>query len=373
MPANGSLDIDKKEYVHVFNKGIDKTVLFKDIQDYDTFLSYLNEYLSSPIASENVKTTFTVRGKSFKGTPHQPKNYFNKVELLAYELKPQQYNLLLKPKDSDLLERFIRSLCTRYSIYYNKKYARTGSLFAGPYKSTSLKNIDEALLLSSVFHKNSNPRSTFAEYTGRKKTSWVKTDDILSSHGSMYYQKFLSKHELTTGEKSILKRIMPDNHPLVRSDLESTLIPATSPIVKNETPKKVKQSRAPELFGAALVFLVLIAFGIKNIHSLNAAPVPKVESLTEQTVLSEYTFNENEASSSASPAIDVATVTVNITDGAKSVNIRSKPTISSEKIGDALQGDSFGLISFKKGWYEVNINATTSGFISARYIQKQNE
>ena len=122
-------------YSHIYNKGVEKRILFNDEEDYAVFLNFLKDYLSALKDPDSLKKDFKVNGRTFQGTPHQPKNYFNQVELLAYSLMPDHFHLILHQKTRGSLESFIRSLCTRYSIYYNKKYQRTGSLFEGPYKS----------------------------------------------------------------------------------------------------------------------------------------------------------------------------------------------------------------------------------------------
>jgi len=42
------------------------------------------------------------------------------------------------------IEIFMRSLLVRYSMYFNKRYERVGSLFQGPYKSIIIDNDDES-------------------------------------------------------------------------------------------------------------------------------------------------------------------------------------------------------------------------------------
>src|SRR3989344_6029163 len=140
MPAKNLLRVTEEgAYIHVFNKGVENRVIFTEPQDYEIFLGYLRDYLSMPSDPESKKKDFTVNGRTFRGTPHQPKNYFQKVELVAYCLMPNHFHLLLHQQTKASTERFIRSLCTRYSMYFNKKYKRMGALFEGPYKSVHIK------------------------------------------------------------------------------------------------------------------------------------------------------------------------------------------------------------------------------------------
>ena len=132
-------------YSHIYNKGIESKIVFSDSEDYQAFIGFLSDYLSTPVGIEAARRDFTVNGRVFRGVPHRLKNYFGKIELLAYRLSPNSFNLLVHQVAEGSIENFVRSLCTRYSIYFNKKYQRAGNLFERPYKSAQIK--DETQLL----------------------------------------------------------------------------------------------------------------------------------------------------------------------------------------------------------------------------------
>jgi len=69
---------------------------------------------------------------------------------------------------------------------------------------------------------------------------------------------------------------------------------------------------------------------------------------------------------SATPA---ASLTIFITDGSPSINIREKPTIYSGKVGTASDGETFTYISKDNGWYQINL-ASGSGYVSAKYVKE---
>jgi len=83
----------------------------------------------------------------------------------------------------------MRSLSTKYSVYFNKRYDRVGPLFQGPYKAVLVENDNQLLHLSRYIHlnpvttKDSPLRitySSYADYLERKQTLWLKTEPILS-------------------------------------------------------------------------------------------------------------------------------------------------------------------------------------------------
>ena len=189
MPAKNSIKIYVKNgYYHIYNRGVEKRVVYQDIQDYKVFLGYLREYLSKP--DENSKKDmvfFTLQGQTFKGIKRSPKNYFNEIELIAYCLMPNHFHLLLKQNQPHSLEKFMKSLTSRYSIYFNKKYDRQGSLFQGRYRGVLVNDEPYLLHLSRYIHLNPSEftkdlvsaYSSYADYLGLKRTPWLKPNFIL--------------------------------------------------------------------------------------------------------------------------------------------------------------------------------------------------
>jgi putative transposase len=175
-------------FYHIYNRGVEKRDIFVTEQDYKVFLKYLKEILSKPPDINKIITIFTLQGASFKGIPRQPKNYFDQVKLLAYCLMPNHFHLIIQQTEKFLIEKFMRSLATRYSMYFNKKYHRVGKLFQGHYKAVLIDNDNYLLHLSRYIHLNPqeytkdliNAYSSYAEYLGIRKTTWIKTDLILS-------------------------------------------------------------------------------------------------------------------------------------------------------------------------------------------------
>ena len=98
------------------------------------------------------------------------------------------FHLLIKQNLDRSIENFMRSLLTRYSGYFNKRNERVGSLFQGPYKAVLIDSDEYLLHLSRYIHLNPQGSvnswfgapSSYPDYLRERKTSWVKTDLILS-------------------------------------------------------------------------------------------------------------------------------------------------------------------------------------------------
>lgn len=180
-------------YYHAYNRGVEKRKIFLDKQDYTVFLYYLKSYLSPPKKTPTAMTGLNpVRIRPIR-------TIFNQIDLLAYCLMPNHFHLLLKQKPRDGMTKLLRRLCTCYSMYFNKKYHRVGSLFQGIYKAVLVDNENHLLHLSRYLHLNpvadrvepcqgykvckkpaDYPFSSYLDHLGKKKTDWLKTDLILS-------------------------------------------------------------------------------------------------------------------------------------------------------------------------------------------------
>jgi putative transposase len=214
MPARNAIKIYVEDgYYHIYNRGVEKRVIFKDEQDYKVFLNYLKEYLSKPSEkSEMLKICFTLQGQTFKGIERVPKNYFEKIELVAYCLMPNHFHLLIRQNDTDSIKEFMRSLTTRYSMYFNKKYNRNGSLFQGRYRGILITDEPYLLHLSRYIHLNpveftddlTSAYSSYADYLGLRHTRWIKPDIILDQFNNKVgiefkkinnYKDFVEKYQ----------------------------------------------------------------------------------------------------------------------------------------------------------------------------------
>jgi len=185
-------------FYHVYNRGVEKRIIFKETQDYKVFLSYLKEYLSPQYDNFKLKKEFTLQGETFKGVPRQPKNYYGKIDLISYCLMPNHFHFLLKQVSNNQMQEFVRSISTRYSMYFNKKYNRIGSLYQGPYKAVLISHDTFLLHLSRYIHLNpsefsidlTNTYSSYAEFLGLRNTLWIKQDIILNLFNNMVTKDF---------------------------------------------------------------------------------------------------------------------------------------------------------------------------------------
>lgn len=169
-------------YYHCYNRGVEKRIIFQDDQDYKVFISFLKFYLTDP----------ALRGPSPKSfASQQLSNHFHKIDLIAYCLMPNHFHLLIKQSDQNSMTKFIRALCTRYAIYFNKRYKRVGSLYQGRYKAVLVNNEMQFLYLTKYIHRNplkilvhnpqelvSYPYSSYRNYLNIIHQDWINPENI---------------------------------------------------------------------------------------------------------------------------------------------------------------------------------------------------
>lgn len=140
-------------------------------------------------------------------------NFADEVTLLAYCLMPNHFHLFIKQKNSQSIDKFMNSLCTRYTMYFNKKYRRVGSLYQGVYKAVIIEREDQFVYLSKYIHKQAiihsslqgqalqgwNQPCSYSEYLGNRKTEWIHPEEILSyfskNNPKLSYKSFVEESD----------------------------------------------------------------------------------------------------------------------------------------------------------------------------------
>ena len=185
------------ELYHIYNRGVEKRRIFLDNQDYQVFLSYLKIYLSPIEESINNLQNNNELINRYKNIQisrlYTLNNFFKKINLVCYVLMPNHFHLELRQTNKKEIEIFMRSLITKYTMYFNRKYKRVGPLFQGRYKAVLILGEEYQLHLSRYIHLNpmelliknqqlqSYPWSSYPSYVGNLKTKWLNKEFILSS------------------------------------------------------------------------------------------------------------------------------------------------------------------------------------------------
>ena len=129
-----NLTFSFEEYYHVYNRGTEKRIIFLDDYDYSRFTLLL--YLCNSI--DPVDLGDLLRQGLSLSEIFKEERTDTLVEIGAWCLMPNHFHILIKEKAENGISMFMKKLLTSYSMYFNKKYHRTGSLFQGPFKARHL-------------------------------------------------------------------------------------------------------------------------------------------------------------------------------------------------------------------------------------------
>lgn len=131
---------------HIYNRGVEKRVIFENSQDYVRFIKGL-------VIFNDIKPidNFNNRFNKIFNASYQRKPI---VDILAFCLMPNHYHLLLKQRINNGITDFMRKLGDSYVKYFNIKYERVGTLFQGKFKSVLVDNSSQFLYIPHYIHLN---------------------------------------------------------------------------------------------------------------------------------------------------------------------------------------------------------------------------
>ena len=142
-----SVSFANSEFYHVYNRGVDKRTIFRDATDYRRFLELL--YLSNSTHSINIRDIRKVFDIVYVYDRDQ-----QYVHIGAYCLMPNHFHILLTPLRENGVQNFMQKLSTGYSMYFNKRYERTGTLCESKFKAQHADSDEYLKYLFSYIHLN---------------------------------------------------------------------------------------------------------------------------------------------------------------------------------------------------------------------------
>ncbi len=111
-------------FYHIYNRGVEKRVIFNSQMDLNVFEKYLTDSLLK-----------------------------NNIKIYEKAFMPNHYHLLVFQKEAHAIEKMMHSLGTRYTIYFNIRHNRTGHLFQGTYRAR-LVNTDGDFQAVTMYIRN---------------------------------------------------------------------------------------------------------------------------------------------------------------------------------------------------------------------------
>ncbi|MCH7597973.1 transposase [Patescibacteria group bacterium] len=175
------------ELYHIFNRGVDKRSIYRDIEDVERFLESIKKFNSlTPIGSLYELSFNSLGGPTAKSDDCDEKL----VEVICYCLNPNHFHLILEQVADRGISEFMKRLSGGYAWHFNDKYKRSGALFEGKFKSVHVSSNEQLLYVSAYVnlnnyvHQLSGPtaklvRSSWDEYKGLTQESFCKKDIVL--------------------------------------------------------------------------------------------------------------------------------------------------------------------------------------------------
>ncbi len=200
-----ALRVDIAGYYYISNSGFGTKIVFKDADDYRKFLQIL---------AENSDRYGAI--------------------LHSYALVPKSFSMLLELKENTL-SKLMHQLNSRYALYFNRKYKRSGHLWRSRFYSliiqehshicSILRLIEQSpLKLKNITDIQRYPYSSYRTFIGLK-------EPISSLDRSILFQKFSTPKEIaeffqTSVSKDLLKEIKRGavkikNRPKLSKNIES--------------------------------------------------------------------------------------------------------------------------------------------------------
>ncbi len=192
MPKRNRIKIyGADNYYHIYNRGVNKTDIFREPEDYFYFLSLFKRYLSD----EDLRDS--------SGRPYT--KFDDEVELIAFCLMQNHFHLLCFLKEPTGIVKLMQGMLTAYSMYFNKKYRRTGGLFEGPFLASRITNDGYLWHVSRYIHLNpldigsdfaSYPYSSISYFSGARHADWLHTERLITSSSEVtQYIEFVADYE----------------------------------------------------------------------------------------------------------------------------------------------------------------------------------
>lgn len=141
----------KNELYHLFSRGVEKRKIFLDTNDHERFLALM--YILNQKDHFHV-SNFLNRGQKNILDLYEQKRSLPLVSILAYSLMPNHIHIVTQEITEGGISNFMQKLLTAYSMYFNKKYTRSGPLFVRPFRSEHIGDSSYFKYIFDYVHLN---------------------------------------------------------------------------------------------------------------------------------------------------------------------------------------------------------------------------
>ncbi len=169
MPRK-TISVVTGEKYHVYNRGVDKRVIFKNKKDYLRFYQSL-EVFNAIEPSHNYEAA---KNKTRTDSDRL-------VQIYAYSLLPNHFHFIIEQLTDGGISEFMKRIQGGYTSYFNEYNQRSGSLFQGRYKRVHIDSDEYYQYLFAYVNENHYVHNL------------SRSDDIYLSSSNHYQKKMNSK------------------------------------------------------------------------------------------------------------------------------------------------------------------------------------
>lgn len=216
---------------HIYNRGVEKRDVFMDDNDRWRFLQGLFLFNDIDTSSNLLWDLENSRGTmNFRVL----KEYFSKnnkvreplVRIMADCLMPNHYHLLVEELQKGGITKFMHKLGTGYTMYFNKKYSRVGSLFQGTFKAALIDEqayLDYVLVYINVMNPGQllEPNLKEEGVSDKKRIIQFAESYLWSTH-----KEYLHTRDSIIIDKGVFSQTFPDRQ--TYEDFVAAVLPEKS-------------------------------------------------------------------------------------------------------------------------------------------------
>ncbi|HEY0979957.1 MAG TPA: transposase [Candidatus Paceibacterota bacterium] len=145
------------EYYHIYNRGMQKQLIFND--DLDRFRLLFNLFTfqsKTKIKTINRKFKQSVQSRTLNISQDLIQSVVKErmVEVVTFCFMPNHFHLIVKEIVDKGVAKYMQRVLTAYTKYFNTRHGNSGHLFQGPYKAVHIENDEQLMYVSAYIHKN---------------------------------------------------------------------------------------------------------------------------------------------------------------------------------------------------------------------------
>lgn len=144
------------QYAHIYNRGVDKRIIFKSNNDRSRFMLTMRVVLLKN--ADRVSWIIQKREKQLLSSVSQ-KHLLHEygppiVDLLAFCFMPNHFHIVLRSQTREHIAKFTQRLSNSYTRYFNTKYKRKGCLFESKYQIVPIESDEQLIHVIRYTHTN---------------------------------------------------------------------------------------------------------------------------------------------------------------------------------------------------------------------------